>query len=74
MHHASDDTTVKSSVHFIFGYCITKSRKLCYYISYADGSYSRRANISVPQTAIDEQALGNELVFGKIRTGPGEKL
>ena len=46
-------------------------KKLAYYISYADDSYSRKANISVPQTAIDEQILGNELAFGKAWTGPG---
>ena len=46
-------------------------RKMCYYISYADGTYSRKANVTVPQTAIDEQILGNELAFGKSWSGPG---
>ena len=46
-------------------------KKLCYYISYADGSYSRKANISIPQSYIDAQAPGPELAFGKSWEGTG---
>ena len=46
-------------------------RKLAYYISYADASYTRRADISVPQTAIDAQTPGSELSFGKAWSGSG---
>ena len=47
------------------------TKKLCYYISYEDGSYSRRADIAVPQTAIDAQTPGPELAFGKAWSGTG---
>ena len=45
--------------------CTAASKKLAYYISYEDGSYSRRANVSVPQSAIDSQTPGPELAFSK---------
>ena len=46
-------------------------KKLAYYISYADGSYSRKANISIPQTYIDEQTPPSQLEFFKsiVRNG-----
>ena len=46
-------------------------KKLCYYISYADGSYSRKANISIPQTYIDEQTPSSQLEFSKAWSGTG---
>ena len=46
-------------------------KKLAYYISYEDGSYTRKANISVPQTAIDGQTPGDELSFSKLWSGTG---
>ena len=47
------------------------TKKLAYYISYADGSYTRRADISVPDTAIAAQTPGPELSFGKAWSGTG---
>ena len=47
------------------------SKKLAYYISHEDGSYSKRADISVPQSAIDVQTPGAELCFSKPWTGTG---
>ena len=47
------------------------TKKLAYYISYEDGSYTRRADISVPQSAIDAQTPGSELSFGKAWSGTG---
>ena len=46
-------------------------KKLCYYISYADGSYSQKANISIPQTYIDVQTLSTQLEFSKPWSGTG---
>ena len=46
-------------------------KKLAYYISYEDGSYTRKANISVPQTAIDGQTPGAELSFSSAWSGTG---
>ena len=47
------------------------TKKLAYYISYTDGSYTRRANISIPQTYIDAQTPGSELAFSKPWSGTG---
>ena len=46
-------------------------KKLAYYISYDAGSYSSRANISVPQSAIDAQTPGADLSFSGPWTGTG---
>ena len=47
------------------------TKKLAYYISYETGSYSSRANISVPQSAIDAQTPGADLSFSRPWTGTG---
>ena len=47
------------------------SKKLAYYISYEDGTYTKRADISVPQSAIDAQTPGSEISFGKSWSGTG---
>ena len=44
---------------------------MAYYIPYADGSYSRKANISIPQSYIDAQTPGPELAFSKPWSGTG---
>ena len=49
----------------------SNEKKLAYYISYEDGSYSRKANITVPQSAIDAQTPGPELAFSKPWSGQG---
>ena len=46
-------------------------KKLAHYISYADGPYSRKANISIPQTYIDAQTPGPELAFSRAWSGTG---
>ena len=47
------------------------TKTLAYYISYEDGSYTRKASISVPQSAIGGQAPGDELSFASPWTGTG---
>ena len=47
------------------------TKQLAYYISYEDGSFSRKANIAVPQSAIDAQTPSAALCFGKPWTGTG---
>ena len=47
------------------------TKKLAYYISCEEGSYSRKANIAVPQSAIDAQTPGTALCFSKPWTGTG---
>ena len=46
-------------------------KKLAYYISYANGSYSRKANISVPQSAIDARTPSSQFEFSKGWSGTG---
>ena len=46
-------------------------KKLAYYISYANGTYSRKANVSVPQSAIDAQTPSSQLEFSKAWSGTG---
>ena len=60
--------TDQSRVLFVYD---ATTKTLQYFISYQVGSYSRKANISIPQTAIDGQAPGNEISFGKPWDGPG---
>ena len=47
------------------------TRKLQYFISYEAGVYARWGNITVPQTAIDGQAVDSKVCFGKPWSGPG---
>ena len=46
------------------------TRQIAYYIG-KDGTYSRKANITVPQTAIDSQVLGSNFSISKPFDGEG---
>ena len=40
-----------------------------YFILYEEGVYTRKANLTVSQTAVDAQTVGPEMAFGKPWTG-----
>ena len=69
-YHNGTGASPVSGGRLLFVYTAS-TKKMAYYISEAVGSYNQRADVTVPQTAIDTQSLGPELSFGKPWNGPG---